>query len=411
MSRFLLVASFLFLLFLSFVSAEVFVFDDYKLPLNTSVNVTYGLVPNETLFFNPDGGHPALWVSHPTSYTLGVNESNATITYDISIDNFTLDGNESFNYSIFVNNSYNSLSTTTVFSFLIVDNFQYYVPESYDLLLLGGLPVVNVSYYWLPVDGSHEIVVRGLKDSFVNITCYGDWLSCPQKEFFDENNETTVIIDYVVPLNTSVGEYVYNVTLSSYNDTVVIPFTFNVYLPNIIVDTFSWGEECFSGDVDDLIDCVEEYEDWASLRLSEVLRSAREQSVCEPEIINHTEYVVVGDVDKDLYDELEQCRSDLDSSISDFSRCRSESSNYQRDYEVTLSSLDECRFDLMDNESKTRLACEAKIFSMRNETEMMIRNDMVSRWWGRFFFVLFIGLFFLGRFLYLRYRENSWGVY
>lgn len=398
-------------LLLPLASANFFVFDDFELPVSGNVSIPLVLAVNESMFFTVVGVNDSrLSVSFPESVFFG-NVSSLNVTVNFTVHSFLLDGNESFNFTLFINNSYNLLSTNYTLSFLVVDNFYFVVPDSFSLYLLDGFPVVNVSDNLLPFSGFHDFIIRGLSGRFVNVSCpVGSWLVCPEKGFFNSSNLTSVVVDYVIPENVSVGETVFNINFSSFNDSVVVPFTFNVLSTPLIVQTYVWDATCFSGDYDTLFDCIDDYEDWSALRLSEVLRLAEDKADrCEPKNNTVKEYVVVGDVDKDLYSELETCRENNVLLSSDYNSCRGDLDVATNDYETSVKSVASCQSELLNNRSAMSLNYEEELLLKDKEIELAYQRAKKRVRWGYFSLFLVIS-FLVGAYFFVEnYKKNNWG--
>lgn len=409
--RFALVVLCLFL-----VAAQIdFSIDDTELPYNDSVNLTLNFVENSTANISLVNVSSRMNVSWDEVVSFGDNVTSRVATFDLFIADFLV-LNDTEEYAWF--NITNSVSNNSVLYGIVVGinstvNFSDEISE-FNISLSQGNYFIDATTDVLPKNGSLRYSVTGIPNRSLNISCVAlnhsaDWLSCPNSSVFGSSGVADFSLAYLIPFDASPGVRSWNVTFVAGNDSLTRNVSLNVSLPELALQRYVYSDDCFV-EVEGQeyltvkYECIQEAEEFNIRRLSTILDRERQLrsnlTQCTPEVRNVTDYVVVGDVDQELHEELKTCRNERANQRADLRDWREQ----YRDLEQNYTSF---RQQYVDNESSVlkqafsaavTLNEEAK--QIREENRRTIRNTVLTILGS-----LLIG--FGGLYAYRKRKENT----
>ena len=381
-----------------------------------TLNVT--LLENETMFVSPLVLDSRLNYSYPDQLYF----SNATETLRINVSSvyeFVSDEvvNSSFNLTNSLNNnSYEFVVTTNVFA-----DPHFNESKEFFIDVVNGEYFVNISTNLIPKTGSLAYRINGLSGEVLEISCPVDtWLSCPVNSTFGVNNATQFNINYSIPEDAPIGLKNYSVVFRTGNITLNKSILFNIYEPDLILQQYVFDEACFvedvNGDLTLTYDCILEYQAFQYEQTVQIINKLREEKNKNCKVVeNVTEHVYVGNVEEEVLDQLNICRSDRDSARDDFNTCQSKLSEKE-------NLLGSCNTDLKNAERKllnNETTCLENVFATsvklkedaardRNET-MQLAKEYRSKTVWTLILLVFLFLLVVGFFIYQKaVKKEAW---
>ncbi len=367
-----------------------------QLPLITQTHLNITLAQNGTLFIDRLDNESRLAISLPNETFYG-NSSSKIIDFNISA-NVTVTKNTTltarFNLSSNISNITSIYSISVLVEYIPPPQPEPVQEEQHSFItIIDGNYVINVTTNVLPKMGEFTYKIGGKSGDTLNLTCPAGWLECPNKKLtFDSKDTLKFDIDYLVPLDAPLGKKEYQLNLSTVNVTRTTKIIFYINEPAITFASYQFGEECFvpveGNDMFAIaMDCIKEKEEFDAMRLTrlwERMKALRNESPvcgCEPETV--TEYVIAGDIEKNVLDDYQQCRDDRKKLNDDLDNCHSNVARVQTD-------RDKCQAQFINNES----VCLADRFSQgveqyNNAKEQdKVTNRKVWMFTGTFLFIV-----------------------
>lgn len=381
-------------------------------------NITY--YENSTLNITENKTSPGLTLDHPGS--LVFNQSNSSIFYTIyhlqtnhsGIYNATLDlkdhdKNNSFQYAMTLNvtlnittNTTNTTNTstnttnTTTNTTNTTSNETYIDYNNFSISILNENYFLNLSTNVLPKTGSLDFNLEGER-GLVNMTCH-DWLDCPSQVNFTKD-EKNIAVDYTIP-QYNVSKHNLSINFTRENYTRQTRVIVNIHDPVMQISSYKWGSDCFTEDGNVKYDCIEEYEEYQIERLHHILKSAREEAEecnCTNNTVVEKEYIMSGDISKQVKESLTKCRNDLDNCRQDYSQCTDQVENVSQ-------SLQAVRNKNIENKSEI---LEESFHMTRSKVEEAKKTK--SRAWTIVILtVIFVILGIVGWHLYNKKKKYNW---
>lgn len=354
----------LLLVCVSNVSADVSVNVTYNitdLPVDGQFLINFSLAPNESIYFVDIDNDAHTTLTYPSSITLDENTSVAQFWVNYSMP-FFADYSDNQTLIEDVIGVTNSVNTN-----LLLLKLQYWLlhpsllnssgNESYLTLSDGGKKVEVYTYSIIEFNQSHEIKVKAPNGATIDVTC-GKYIYCPNKVNVSANNETSVVVDVVVPQGELGGTYPSYVTLTNGNNSGTINFSIiirNDDISNLIVYDV-WEESCYDSP-ENLAECYKKQAQYNSEVANALLKRLQEGNyTCDvgTEVNETIKYVEVGNIDPDLL----QANVDL----------REKYNGLSNDYSILSTKYTSCMDD------KTRIEGE-----VQQETETLSNEFILKR--------------------------------
>lgn len=381
-----------------------------------TLNVT--LLQNETMFVSPVSLDDRLNYSFPDEiFFYNATEElriNVSPVYEFVSDEQV---NSSFNLTNSLNNnSYEFVVITNVFA-----DPHFNESKEFFIDVVNGEYFVNISTNLVPKTGSLAYRINGLSGEVLNISCPVDsWLSCPANSTFGSNNATQFNINYSIPETAPIGLKNYSVVFQTGNITLQKNILFNIYEPELILQQYVFDESCFvedvNGDLTLTYDCILEYQAFQYEQTVQIINKLREEKNKNCKVVeNVTDHVYVGNIEEEVLDQLNICRSDRDSARDDFNTCQSKLSEKE-------NLLGSCNTDLKNAERKllnNETTCLENVFATsvklkeeaafdRNETMQLAKEYRKKTIWT-VVLVVFLFLLVVGFFIYQKaVKKEAW---
>lgn len=287
----------------------------------------------------------------------GTNQTQVNISYNVPP--FVL--NESTNLTAILNVSSSDLGTWQEFNVTVEVNKTQPDFAAYEIRILSGAQLVNVTSNLLPMNGYLLYNISGFPEEKVNITCVGSVLQCPADIKIQSNGVAVARIDFYLSLGLPAGSTTHNITFTYANYTRTTNATFVIREPTLseIHYLFTTRPECWlmapapnnTTRAYMTRECLEEYENYNSRTISQFLARLdalqNESAYCPVEI--KTEYLVVGSVNKTFMEEYDQCKQDRNLFSTQLRDKDSILTTVQNDYAYVSHQL-------LDNESDAIIA-------------------------------------------------------
>lgn len=386
--------------------------------IEVPINIT--LTPNGSIFLDLIKSDPRLNYTYPnqtffnnTNFNMiRINISYAEI-YDENISSL-------FKISNDLNNNSYLYNITLRF---LPDNSVETVPESF-INVMNGDYVINITTDLLPKSGDLDYEIAGLAGNLLNISCTGSWLSCPVNQTFDSNNKTTFKITYTIPVTAPLGTKINTVNLTTGNISVKQDIIFNVKEPDLRLKQYEFREECFveqpDGSMTVTYDCILEQEQYNIKRLSIYLDYIRQQRnyTCEPEVINHTEYLIVGNIEEQVNEELERLRTDISTCVAEKEDLRIDKKEAEQEKNNWIQSYNNINEKLLKNETEclstvfsTSVKLKADAEAIVEEGKLQLKEEKRKHYWTiTWIIIIFVIVAGIG-FYYKNLHKEAWGTW
>jgi hypothetical protein len=387
--------------------------NESMVPYSNNLSLQVELVPNATIFINKLSGD--LNVSFANNVSLG-DASFVNLSFFVNFNPVNLSVPLLLNASFNISNNFSDVSYlyNIYLNYTPSDSFLRNlsgVNESWILFVnvLNGDYLVNITTNFLPLQKTLTYNISGTPNASLNISCSGDWLSCPSQTFFDSSGRNIFDVVANLPLSATDGEHRFNISFSMGNITLVRNIVFFVSEPDISLLSYQFTDKCFvtyNGVLLVTLECINEKEQFDIKRISQYLdriKALQNQSTeaCKPKQVNFTEYVVVGDVDKDLKLELDTCRVSANKKDELITSASQEFNNLNTNFGV-------CQQALANNES----TCLQNVFNtsvaLKKDAEDSKKHYQRVFIWENVFLVLLIVSIILGSLFYKSKMEDGW---
>lgn len=374
-----------------------------------SLNVT--LSPGYNLSIAPINVSSRL--DHIFPSTVYFNDTTELVNFTIRLNDIFLI-NSSLNSTFLLSNDLNS----NIFNYSIITNITanpiVTVENDSYINIIDGDYIVNISENLIPKSGYLDYTVFGNYGDSLNITCLiGSWLVCPPTQYFNTDDKAIFTIYYDIPSDTSSGQHIQHIYFRTSNLTLNKSIYFNIKEPEYLYEIFQFTDDCFKyvGDNELTItyECIQAQEEFNVRRLSETItriRAELNESCINSE--NEIEYIVVGNIDEDIYNELTTCKSDLSKLNDKYDLKRVDYDNSQ----TTISTLNK---KIMDNETEclsnaVSLSARLQQEARNKEDALLIEKQSYKKSvWGGIFGIIILGGIIYGILHYLKLRRNgSW---
>jgi len=375
-----------------------------SLPVSGSFNLSISAVSNTSVYLDQFIFNDHVNLSFPSVFFFNDTDS-AIIPIFYSVD-YLVSENVSLVVGLFGNSTFTSNYFHYKLFFNIVDDFMVVNESSVsDVRVLNGDYFINTSSNLLPLNGSLSYSVSGVPGKRADVSCSG-WLSCPVSILFNSEGVSSFDVVYLVPLDVIVGSYVDQINFSVGNSSRQSFVRYIISDPDVSVKSFVWSDDCFSLDADGRsvvsYNCMIEYQDYQLNTWSKILRLSRDECTCENNTVVETEYVVVGDVDQDVYDELVICRDERNNYLNKYNDCN-----------VLKVSGDnmviKLKNQLLRNDSVLMASTIAKSIIMNSMAEEKVRSNNI-RWIIVLSSFIVIGLLIVGIVYWFVnvFKKNNW---
>jgi len=347
--------------------------NESMVPFEQVFELNISLVENATVFLERTDSS-VLLVSFENESFL----ENASIILEFFVElNQTFSENKSlvasFNLTSDVNN--NTYEYDILVDFVYGGNDTFVKKTGFFVNVLNGNYVINITTNLLPKNGILGYTIAGKSGENLNISCNHDWVVCPNQSVFGSDNLTSFDVKYTIPISASLGVTSIPVSLVSGNISRTTSIIFEVSDPGLEILTYQFNESCFVGQTDGSFlvkeECLQAQEEYNIQRLSQILslaRAYRENFTCTPEIL--TEYIMSGDIEKNVLDDYNVCRKERDGVRDDLKSCLNQNNflelnNTDLAYAL-LNNETECRNNLFT--TKVRLDTEFKSLKKKHWT-------------------------------------------
>jgi hypothetical protein len=366
--------------------------------------------------------------THSLNISLGINETanitrtdavNLTVNFP-DVVNFTNSSEQEIDFEIVIpelnlSANYNqtlrfifetSINTTIEYEIQVFIEYDYLnIVEEIDILTVENLNYTrSISSNVLPIKGTFTYDLTGDPYETMYLNCpENDYLVCPEFKFFDENGEMSLEIGYYLPYDYGLGETVYEIEFISKNNSIKRSITFKVEKADVDFRDFVFTEDCFVRyDESSLAykpECVEDYISFVSKAFKDSLESIRngvnKSEYCEDYVEYEEKFVVVGEVDKELQEELIACRDEKSSVIENLHELQDDHRVLLEDIANNETRISVRAMDLIQKnndkiEAEKKAYEEQKLKDLEAEEEEKAHQKRV--FWGWFWTLTIVGL-------------------
>lgn len=388
---------------------------DSQLPFVGTEQFLLQLEANQTLFFN-SGNYSSEYVSllFPNNYTFPENETNYTLSINYTVDNINIFQDSVYNESVFINNTYNNITTEILFKYNIdyvtVVNYTNITNNTitYKVDIIDDGYNITISSNTLPKNGTVKFALTGYPNTTGSITYCGDFLSCPSTFNYDTYGNATITIGYYIPYGQSWGSYTRVFAIQSNNTFKQGKIIFNVIEPQYVIEHYVYTDNCFLNKAN-MIRCVREQQEFDSKKLADFINQLLKEDKTMCPTVNETiKYVMQGEINEELRKLYQNSIKDLENSRNETSLLRAElkelrvdNSNLLQQKEVILVDSNKLVKDAQD------MAFETKIKSDVNIKDQQAWYEDRAKFWTTFI-VVAICLSLLISYLVYRVGKDNW---
>jgi len=390
--------------------------NETAIPLKVMNNLTLTLEENATATIERIDNESRLVIDYPQEVNF-INVTEKLIEFGVDIIDFVLEEDTMLKAEFLISNDRNNITSQYILAVNVtaVNVTAYTQPDfieisQYNITILNGDFIVNITTDLLPMKGNLFYRVRGRPETPYNISCEDHQYIrvCPKTGTFDSTGMSDFNITYYVGMSAPLGSSEASVNISDGNWTRETKIIFVLSEATVEMMTYVFRDECFVSIPGQTYlavtyDCLMEQEEFNIRRLTHFIERQRAlantSGYCEPEI--KTEYIIGGSVNDTIYEELSICRDD-----------RKGLNNLLAN--VTMKSMDcenrynEAHAALMNNESECLQSTFAKAVSIKDEAEKAEKRA-TRRWWLRFFItILLVALAWLVITWLRGHRKQRW---
>lgn len=340
------------------------VLNSSNLPYNQIFNLNVSLLENETIWIDRLDNLSEIDVVYGNEFNLSSND--LSIDFNATINDFDFTENTTISAVFNITNSYNNNSII----YYIIYDVEYISllvkEEIYELSSLDGDKSFEITSNLLPKVGLYSYNFKGVAGETLFIDCPEDsFLTCPSFKIFDNNNETTFDIEYFLSSELEIDTYNYGINFRMGNKSIDRRIVVVVKEPSLEFKEYIFDESCFKKVEGELnlsvsLDCISDQQNFLrkqQLEFFEALRLGLNKSeYCDDYIVYEDNFVIVGNVSEDIYNELRSVRTEKGLINSELNRC--------------TDNLEQCTKDLKNN--NTRISLNA--FDLINDN-----NDLIDK--------------------------------
>lgn len=398
--KFLLLLIVLVLLSVSFVSAEDVSLNSSQLPFNGSFNISLSMAVNKTAFFNQSVNDSRVILDFPSSVFFN-NTNSSVVVVNYTVLNFSSQSDVNLSSVLNISNSYNNDSALVPLNVFVSFPSSLNVSEVFTMFVDQGDFHVDITTNLLPAERSFTFELLGLAGESFDIGC-DEWFSCPESAVFGADNTSSVTINVSIPNSAVVGVQQRFIYFSTSNQSKSGVITFNITDPVVTFDEYTWDlERCFSDDgLYVTYECMQEYVEWNKNQTAQMFdylyQLQRDQNfTCEPNVT--TEYLMVGNISDEVYNDYDACKTDLSTYRSDFNNCSSKLLTANNENSLCNTDLSTCKNSLLDKDSAEKRSILQTIKDKDIEYANLRSKQTKKMWWTIIVCVLLIllGLFIL----------------
>ena len=393
-TAYILVIALMILIGVQVVLAEEIIIQEGQLPYSNSITASLNYEANKVLFIKQLQTNPYLNLTFPSSI-ISSNITQFNISYTIN-PFLIINQQEILNGTLMINDTENVsfyYLTFKINRFLSQDSF-------FNISFLNSTYLINTTLDLLPQTGTIKFKLIGLPGQNINISC-GEWLTCPTFMVFKEN-VSILNVDYFIPKDASVGEYIRLITFLNANTTITQEVKFQILVPSIFLHQcgFDYGSCLSSPTKEEYLKCVArgiaEEQQCQQLQKQEFYKLGLKMFDNQSQIKEIERLVMVGSVDNELKGLYDACSFQIDNFKQEMGFCSEQRTILTND-KIALQNI-------VNNQNEEFSRSRSLLY---NETQKLIQIERNGKRIRTYILIVIAVIFIAGGHFKRKYKQRN----